>query len=106
MKRRSVLAPLLLPFVTLGIYSLVWLVKTKNEMNRLGATVPTALWMLVPLAYFWWLWRYCKAVEQVTVSRLGHWTAYLLCFFVPLVGHAIIQDAFNNLPPQAAAAGA
>ena len=33
---------LLLPFVTLGISSLVWFVKTKNEMKNLGPDIPTA----------------------------------------------------------------
>ncbi len=33
MKKRSVLAVILLPIVTLGIYSIVWFVKTKKELN-------------------------------------------------------------------------
>lgn len=36
MKKRSPIAVLLLPFITLGIYSIVWQVKTKLEMNRSG----------------------------------------------------------------------
>lgn len=48
MKQRSPIAVLLLPFVTLGIYSWYWAVKTKGEMNSLGESVPTAwIWLIV-----------------------------------------------------------
>ncbi|NBU33013.1 DUF4234 domain-containing protein [bacterium] len=66
MKKRSPVAVLLLPFVTFGIYSIYWLVKTKGEMKALGADIPTAWLIIVPLVNFWWYWKYCKGVEQVT----------------------------------------
>lgn len=41
MKSRNPLSVLFLPLVTIGIYSIVWYVKTKNEMNIRGANIPT-----------------------------------------------------------------
>jgi Na+/proline symporter len=37
-KIRSLAAPILLPFITLGIYSLVWYYKVNKEMATLGVT--------------------------------------------------------------------
>ncbi len=48
MKNRSPIAVFLLPMFTFGIYGLVWLVKTKNEMNSLGAKIPTAWLLIIP----------------------------------------------------------
>jgi hypothetical protein len=50
MKKRSPIAVLFLPIITFGIYVLVWYVKTKDEMNTLGASLPTAWLLIIPLA--------------------------------------------------------
>jgi len=42
MKNRNVIAVVLLPFVTFGIYGIYWFVKTKGELNQNGADIPTA----------------------------------------------------------------
>lgn len=47
------MAVLLLPLITFGIYQIVWYVKTKNEMNQLGATIPTAWLVIVPIVNIW-----------------------------------------------------
>jgi len=106
MKHRSPAAPLLLPLVTFGIYTLVWLVKTKDEMKSLGAQIPTAWWLIVPFGNIWWLWKYAVGVELVTRGRMPRWAGFMLCFLLTIIGHAIVQDAFNNIPPQAARATA
>ena len=43
MQKRSPISVILLTIVTLGIYGIYWQVKTKGEMNALGADIPTAL---------------------------------------------------------------
>jgi len=40
--KRSLIKIYLLGIITLGIYFIYWLVKTKNELNELGAKIPTA----------------------------------------------------------------
>ena len=49
MKNRNPIAVALLPLITFGIYSLYWQVKTKGEMNSLGADIPTAWLIVIPL---------------------------------------------------------
>lgn len=107
-KNRSPIAVLLLPFVTLGIYSLVWFVKTKDEMNGLGTSIPTAWLLIIPFVNLYWLWVYCTGVGQVTRGSLSAPVSFLLNFCLGPIGHAIIQNEFNKvaLPQPMAVPGA
>jgi len=42
LSRRSLIKVYVFGIITLGIYFIFWLIKTKNEMNSLGAEIPTA----------------------------------------------------------------
>src|SRR5260370_41982791 len=97
MKRRSPAAPLLLPVVTFGIYSLVWLVKTKNEMNRTVDAIPTAWLLIVPIANIWWEWKYAVGVEQYTHRGMSRHAAFGLIFLLGPIGAATVQNAFNTV---------
>lgn len=97
MKQRSPVAVLLLPFITFGIYSLYWMVKTKGEMNKLGAQIPTAWLIIVPIINIWWYWKYAEGVEQITQEKLNGVLAFLLLLLLGFIGEAIIQDYFNKL---------
>lgn len=96
MKIRSIAAPLLLPLITFGIYALVWSVKTKNEMNRSGTSIPTAWLLIVPIANFIWLWKYSVGVEAFTRQGLGRHAAFWLLLLLGPIGSAIVQNKFNR----------
>lgn len=95
-KHRNPLAVFLLPFVTFGIYLLYWMVKTKGEMNRQGASIPTALLIIVPLVNIWWLWKYSEGVEKVTGGKTSGVLAFILLWLLGCIGAAIVQDSFNK----------
>jgi membrane protease YdiL (CAAX protease family) len=98
MKKRNILAVVLLPFVTLGIYSLYWFVKTKGELNAKGAQIPTAWLLIIPLVNIWWLWKYFEGAEQVTNKKVNSILMFVLGVFVTsLISMALCQDAYNNL---------
>ena len=97
MQKRSPAAVLLLPFVTLGIYSVYWEVKTKGEMNRLGADIPTAWLIIIPIANIWWMWKYCQGVEKVTGSKLNALLVFVGFMLIGFIMSAIVQDSFNNV---------
>ncbi len=98
MQKRNLIAVLLLPLITFGIYSLYWAVTTKGEMNKLGEEVPTAwIWLIPFVGQLWWFWKYSEAVEHVTHEKLTGIVSFLLVFFLGTVGFAIIQDAFNKV---------
>jgi hypothetical protein len=103
--KRSVAAVVVLSLFTCGIYLLVWLVKTKREMVRAGADIPTTWLLLVPIANIWQIWKWCGGVEHVTRGRLTQPVAFLIRVFLHVIGVAIIQAELNkaidrNVPAQ------
>lgn len=97
MNNRSPVAVFFLTLFTAGIYGIVWFVKTKDEMNELGAEIPTLWWVLVPFAYFWWMWKYSEGVAQVTEGTTSAGVAYLMLLLLGPVGQAIMQNSFNSV---------
>jgi hypothetical protein len=97
MKHRSPAAVFLLSLVTLGIYSIVWQVKTKNELNRQGAEIPTAWLIIIPLANLWWAWKYAEGVEKVSKGKVSAILTLILMLLLSIVGLAILQSEFNKL---------
>ena len=97
MPYRSPIAVLLLPFVTFGIYTLIWYVTTKDRMNAKGADVPTAWLLIIPLVNWYWMWKFCEGVDTVTKKSMGAGVAFLLLFFLGIIGAAIIQDSLNKI---------
>lgn len=96
MQQRSIVKLILLSVLTLGIYALVWMVSTKDEMNQRGADIPTAWLAIVPLVGFWWTWKYCGGVERVTGGKTSQVMAFVLLAALGVIGMAIIQDGFNK----------
>lgn len=97
MQNRNPLTVVALTLVTFGFYGLYWEVKTKGEMNALGADIPTAWLLIVPIANYWWLWKYSQGVEKVTNGKLSGVLAFVLMFVAGFIGAAVIQDSFNNI---------
>lgn len=106
MKNRNPLAVFFLPIITLGIYGIVWFVKTKEEMKAQGADIPTAWLIIVPFVSIWWLWKYSKGVDMVTKSEYSAAVSLLLLWFLGSIGMAIIQSGFNKVGGAAAPAAA
>ena len=98
MTRRSPIVVLILPLITLGIYAIVWYVVTKREMNRLGARVPTAWLIIIPLVNIYWMWKFCEGVGHVTKERMSAPVAFLLLFFLFVIGMAVVQSSLNSVP--------
>lgn len=97
MKKRSIAGVLLLPFITFGIYSLVWLIDTKEEMKRKGADIPSALLLIVPIGNLIWLWKYSKGVERVTSGHSGAGGTFCLLLFLGPIGMAVAQSGLNKV---------
>lgn len=100
MTKRSVAMVIVLSIITFGIYAIVWMVKTKNEMNSQGANIPTAWLLIVPFVSIWWTWKYSGGVEHVTRGKTSQVIAFVLMFVLGVIGMAIIQDAFNKVADQ------
>ena len=59
-KRRNIVMVYLFTLITFGIYGIYWMVSTKDEMNELGASIPTAWLVIVPIANIYWTYKYCE----------------------------------------------
>ncbi len=97
MKKRNPAAVLLLPLVTFGIYSIYWMVQTKKEMVARGAEIPTAWLIIVPIANYWFLYKYSMGVEKVTGGKLNGLLVFIGHAVIGFVMSAIVQDSFNNV---------
>lgn len=80
-KHRNPVAIIVLSIITLGIYAIYWTVKTKEEMNSLGASIPTAWLIIVPLANIYFAYRYMEGFS-VYVKKDNH---PILWFFFHLI---------------------
>ena len=96
MKKRSVPMVIVLSIVTLGIYTIVWHVRTKNEMVSCCADIPTAWLLIVPIANLYWVWKWCGGIEHITREKMTAPVAFLLHVLIPLIGMAILQDTMNK----------
>jgi hypothetical protein len=97
MKNRNPILVLILSFITFGIYGLIWLVSTKEEMNQRGANVPTAWMLFIPVVNILWMWKYAGGVGQVTNKELSDVVAFLLLIALGPIGFFVIQSKFNDV---------
>ena len=87
----------LLSILTGGIYSWYWMVKTKDEMNKMGEKIPTVwIWLIPIVGSFWWLWKYSQGVEHVSKNELNLFLTLLAIYLLGPIGLAIVQEAFNR----------
>ena len=96
MTKRSVATVIILSIVTLGIYALVWTVKTKGEMVKAGADIPTSWLLIVPIASIYYFWKWSGGVEHVTGGKFSQVVSFLLMFMLGIIGMAIIQSELNK----------
>ena len=97
MQHRDPIMVILLSIITFGLYSLIWLVTTKNQMNAKGTQIPTAWLLIIPLVNIWWYWKFCEGVEVVTNRGMETAVAFLLIYLLGPIGEAIIQNELNKV---------
>lgn len=96
-KKRNVFLVYLYSIITLGIYGLYWIVKTKKEMNELGGKIPTAWLLIVPIANIYWIYKYCEAFAQHVKKDNNTVLWFILYMFVGIIMPAIVQIELNKL---------
>lgn len=101
MRQRSPASVVILSIITFLIYWIVWLVNTKDEMNELGANIPSAWYLLIPVVNVWWGWKWSEGCEIVTGGKLSASVAFVLHALLLPIGSGIIQVTFNGLPADA-----
>ena len=97
MHKREPLLVFFLAIITFGIYGLVWYVWTKHEMKRAGAQIPTCWLLIIPFVNWYWMWKFSQGVEMVTNKEMSAGAAFLLIFFLGVIGMAIVQSSLNKV---------
>lgn len=97
-KERNLIVGAILTVITFGIYVIYWLISTKNEMNNeLGAKIPTAWLLIIPLVNIYWAWKYCEGYAQVVAKDEKGWLYFILYVFVGFVFPPIVQFNLNKI---------
>ena len=78
MSKRSAFGVFLFSFFFTFFYQIYWFVQTKEEMCELGCEIPTSWLMIVPFASIYWDWKYCEAVESVSLGKYSTGMIFLL----------------------------
>lgn len=96
-KQRNVVLVYIFSFITFGIYALYWMVSTKNEINRLGASIPTAWLLIIPIANLYWIYKYCEGFSQCVKKDNNTLLWFILYLLVGIIMPAIVQLELNRL---------
>src|SRR5262245_49790393 len=96
-KHRSPVAIIILTIVTFGIYGLYWFVKTKGEINSLGAQIPTALLIIVPIANIYFVYKYSEGFATYVMKDKNTILWFLLYLVVAPVAMILVQIELNKL---------
>lgn len=94
----TMLGALLIILIGTG-YSLYWLISTARVLRReTDEKIPLALLLVIPLANYWWMWRYSAAAEKYTDGKAQTALSFVLLVLVGSIGMGILQDMYNKLP--------
>ena len=100
-KYRNPVLIIVFSIITVGIYSIYWLVSTTNELRRLTSTAPNPwalLLLLIPVVDFfvalWYYWKYSKAVGEI--SNFESWLLFVLWLIVSSATMVVAQIELNK----------
>ena len=96
-KRRNPALVIIFTIITFGIYEIYWFVKTKNEINSLGAEIPTAWLLIIPIANLYWEYKYAEGFSKYVEKDDNAILWFLLLLFVAPVAMIIFQVELNKL---------
>jgi hypothetical protein len=88
---------IVLGIITFGIFWLYWMVKTKSFLNSLGGDIPTSWLIIIPIANFYWLWKYCSAYnEYIRGDNNNGLVWFLLWIIISPAAIIILQLGYIN----------
>ena len=96
-KNRNIVMVYILSMITFGIYGIFWTVATKNEMNGLGAEIPTAWLIIIPIANIYWMYKYCEGFSEKVKKDNNPILWFVLYILVGIIMPAIVQSELNKL---------
>ncbi len=103
-KRRNMVMQVLLYIVTFTIYGIYWFYVTSKEMIEYKKLDGSAgLWtflLFIPIANYYAIWKYSRAVEAVTDGRFNALLTFILWLIFSPIVWIITQSELNKLAGQ------
>ncbi len=96
-KKRNPAAVIIFSIITLGIYAIYWIVKTKEEIKSLGADIPTAWLIIIPIANLYFMYKYAEGFSVYVKKDNNAIVWFLLYFFVGPLFVILVQIELNKL---------
>ena len=100
-KYRNPVLVIVFSIITLGIYSIYWLVSTTNELRKVTSSAPNPWFLLlalVPLVnifvVLWYYWQYSAAIGEI--SDFEPVLLFILWFIISPVAIVIAQIQLNK----------
>jgi len=95
--KRNIILVYVIGFITFGIYFIYWLIKTKGEINSLGATIPTSWLLAIPIANIYRMYRYCEGFSVNLKRDINTILWFLVYILVAPVMPALVQSELNKV---------
>ncbi|MFW6104735.1 MAG: DUF4234 domain-containing protein [Candidatus Bipolaricaulota bacterium] len=96
-QRRNIFLVYLFTLITFGIYGIYWWISTKNEINQLGASIPTGWLLVIPIANLYWIYRYCEGFAKYVKEDDNTILWFILYIFAGIIMPAIVQSELNKM---------
>ena len=96
-KKRDVVMVYVLTIITFGIYGIYWSVQTKEELNKLGAEIPTSWLLIVPIANIYWLYKYSEGFSLKVKKDNNGILWFIVFWLIGIIMPAIVQPELNKL---------
>lgn len=92
------LLPLSILFLIGMGYQLFWQITTAKVLRaETEERIPPAILLVIPLANYWWIWRYSKAAEAYTKEKVSTILSFVLIAMIGSIGMGILQDIYNKM---------
>ena len=95
-KEKNILMVYLLSIFTFGVYPIVWYVKSKRDMNSLGAQIPTSWLLIVPVANFYWIYKYCEGFSNHLIKDDNTVLWFCVSLFAGFLMPYFVQNELNK----------
>ena len=95
-KYRNIFLVYLFSIITLGIYAIYWAISTKDEINSLGAKIPTAWLLIIPIANLYWVYKYCEGFSEKVKKDKSNLLWFIVSILVGIVMPVIVQSELNK----------
>ena len=96
-ERRNIFLIYLLMLVTFGIYGIYWWVSTKNEINELGADIPSGWLIIIPIANLYWTYKYCEGFSKYVKEDDNTILWFILYIVAGIIMPAIVQSELTKM---------